>query len=501
MAVHAPPPALGFEDAIGARDYGADACVGGAGPGGSAAARVLAAAGMEVLLLEEGPPQSRFRPNMANTMRFHMQEAGAIVAQGTAPVPIAAGRGVGGGSLINSAICFRTPDHVLASWGEALGDARYAPDKMAPIFELLEQKLGIGEVREAIAGANNRLIVRGAKAAGYPGGLLRRNTPFCAGCGLCNFGCPINGKASVNLTLLPEAVADGAVIQADVKVDRVLADGDRVVGVSGVLRHPETRKAGGRVNVSAPIVVLSCGAVGTPRLLHHCGLAERVGPGVGVGLHLHPGNAVMGLCDERIELWKGATQGAYFEDPDLPGVLPHAFTAPPEATAATLLPMVGDMKSAFAKMAHLAGMVVMISDKGEGRVGAFSDGRADVRYSFSDADVGAIKAGMISTARVLLEGGARQVYGIVHGTGMCDTPEALGEALADRTIRDFTLYASHPMSTCRLGRTLTPDGQAVGVEGLYVADASIFPTSLGVNPQLTTMAMATAIARGIAAGA
>ena len=122
---------------------------------------------------------------------------------------------------MNSAICFRTPDAVLAGWSEALGDERFGAAALAPIFTRLEEELGIGPARESAVGTNNRLIVRGVDALGLPGGLVHRNTPACMGCGLCNFGCPVNGKATVNLVLLPDAVRDGARIQADVKVDRV----------------------------------------------------------------------------------------------------------------------------------------------------------------------------------------------------------------------------------------------------------------------------------------
>ena len=107
---------------------------------------------------------------------------------------------------------------------------------------------------------------------------------------------------------------------------------------------------------------------------------------------------------------------------------------------------------------------------------------------------------MVATAEVLLAGGAKQVFGIVHGTGFCDSAEQLEAQLSDRGIRDFTLYASHPMSTVRMGRDLGADGQSLGLPGLYVSDASVFPTSLGVNPQLTTMALGTVIGRGIAEG-
>lgn len=493
-------------DARGDTTLDADAVIVGAGPGGAATARVLAEAGWRVVVVEEGPARPNFRPNFNHTQRYHMQEGGAMVALSRdAMMPIAAGRGVGGGSLVNSAICFRTPDAVLEGWVHRLdGDRRYAPEALAPVFDELEALLQVGVTRDAIAGENNRIVVRGAEALGLPGGLVRRNTPGCNGCGICNFGCPVGGKASVDRNLIPMARAQGAVVQADVKVHAVRIEGDRAAGIVGRVHHPDTHEVLGTLTVRAPHVVVCAGGIGTPRLLHHAGLAERLGPAVGAHLHVHPGNAVLGICDHPVRMWSGATQGAYFEHPDLPGVLPHTLTAPPGALMLLLGRVGHEAKSMLPLMQYLCGCVVMVSDQGEGWVGATASGRSRIGYTFAPDDVDRIKAGMVETARVLLAGGARQVLAPVHGVGTHDAVDTFEAALRDRTLHDFALYASHPMGSCRMGAdprdsVVGPSGEAHGLKGLFVADSSVFPSSLGVNPQLTTMVMATAIARGLAA--
>ncbi len=492
-------------DALGDTVLETDVVIVGSGPGGAAFAKVMAAErGREVVVLEEGPARTRFRPNLGHTQRFHMQENGMIVATGDQFMPIAAGRGVGGGSLINSAICWRTPDSVLQDWFALLdGDQRFSPDAMRPVFEEIEALLGIAETPESIAGENNKLIVRGVQALGLPGGYLKRNTPHCSGCGLCNWGCPVGGKASVDRNLIPMAMDAGAIVQGDCKVETILVEGGKAVGVRGTVIDTDTKQPVGTLTVKANMVVVCAGGIGTPRLLHVAGLAGKLGPAVGKGLHVHPGNAVLGLCDFPVNLWTGATQGAWFEHPDHPGILPHTFSAPP-GTVLMLLGKSGlaGKEAMIEELPRVCGAVVMVSDKGEGYVGARSDGRAKVSYRFHPTDVERIKIGMGFTAEVLLAGGAKELFTPVAGVGRVKTAEELVAALDPKRITDFNLYAAHPMASCRMGAdpatsVVGATGEAHGIEGLYVSDSSVFPTSLGVNPQLTTMTMSTMIARAI----
>ncbi|MFT5685334.1 MAG: choline dehydrogenase-like flavoprotein, partial [Myxococcota bacterium] len=318
QVLRAAAPADGFEAVGDGLTLTVDAVIVGAGPGGGSIARVLSEGGLDVLVLEEGPSSSRFRPNYAHTARYHMQESGAMVARGRAMMPIAAGRGVGGGTLINSALSFRAPDAILNEWAEMLNEPGLSAAAMAPIYDEVAAMIGVDVTPEAIAGENNRLIVRGIKKLGLDGGLAPRSTPGCVGCGVCYFGCPSGGKASADRTFFPRAVDAGCRIQAEVRVNEVLVEDGRAVGVRGYALHPDTMERGGVVTVYAKRVILSAGGIGTPRLLWTTGLGEKLGP-VGEGLHVHPGSTVIAECDHVVEMWKGATQGAYFHHPDLPG--------------------------------------------------------------------------------------------------------------------------------------------------------------------------------------
>jgi choline dehydrogenase-like flavoprotein len=373
---------------------------------------------------------------------------------------------------------------------------------LEPLYREVEAIAGVGITPDAVAGKNNRIIAEGVKALGLPGGLAPRSTPGCKGCGICNYGCPTRGKASTNLTFLPDAVNHGALIQADTKVVELIVEADAVVGVIGKTYHPDSREFIGTLEVRAPRVLLAAGAVGTPRLLSFCGLAERMGSGVGRGLHLHAGSAVLGIHDEPVHLWTGATQGAYFHIPEEPGILPHTFTAPPEACLATLGKVGKRLQEGLDILPRLSGIIVLVSDESEGQVKAFSDGRADIVYEVLPVDLERAMKGMVISARVLMAGGAKQITAPIHGIGTHTSIESFEKALRTRTVTDLTMYSAHPMSSMRMGldpeiNPIRPDGSAHLLRGLYVADASIYPSSLGVNPQLTTMVAGTLIARGM----
>jgi len=482
--------------------YEADVVIVGAGPGGGAAAKQLSAAGLKVVVLEMGPRTSRFRPNYAHTARYHMQEGGAMVAQGKAMMPIAAGKGVGGSTLINSALSFRAPREVLDHWADILNDEAWGFDSLTPLYDEISSFIGVQITSQAIAGKNNELIVRGIKKLGYEGGYAPRSTPRCVGCGVCYYGCPAGGKGSSNLNFLAVAAQQNAIIHAEVQVDQLYIEENTIIGVRGTSIHPDTKERGGMVEVLAPRVIISAGAIGTPRLLWHSRATDILGAHVGKGLQVHPGSTLIGIADEKIEMWQGATQGAYYHPPNLKGVLPHTFSAPPEACLLAAGFVGSRFQQGFELLPYMCGMLVMVSDKGTGRVRAKRDGSADIHYDFHPQDVNRIKEGLVSVAKVLLAGGAKDLRAPIHGIGIINDPEELQHQLKDREIQDFTLYAAHPMGTCPMGldptrSVIKPTGESHRISGLYIADASVFPSSLGVNPQLSTMVVSTRIAQQI----
>jgi len=480
-----------------------DVVIVGGGPGGASVARELTKGGLDVVMLEGGPGTRRFLPSSyANISRFHMQEAGTLLAEGPVTFPVAAGRGVGGSTLINSAICFRAPDYVLNEWAEMLADDRYRPEAVAPIYAEIEERIQVVDLPLAIAGENNLIVKRGVEKLGLGGGLIRRNAPGCVGCGICNLGCPTGGKHSVDMNLIYDARQAGLRVQADCRVERVLTDGDRAVGVVGTLRDTETREVRGQVEVRArKAVVLSAGALGTPRLLWHDGLADRLGP-VGDRLYLHPGSGIVGICDHEVHMWRGATQAAYVHDPEHPHVLPHTFNAPPEVFIAQSGKVGREAKELLRQINHLCGLGVMVHDQGQGTVRARSNGRAKLSYVWDEHDFEVLKEGLILSARVLLAGGAREVFVTGYGTGRHSDVDTLREELKTVSLQQLNLYSAHPMSTCWMGTgkedsVLDSRGRTHRMDGLYIIDAGMFPTALGVNPQLTTMMVSTLTARGM----
>ena len=247
------------------------------------------------------------------------------------------------------------------------------------------------------------------------------------------------------------AVQDGTVLQAETHVECVIVERGTARGVIGVAIDPDTGQRGGTVTVKADIVVLAAGAIGTPRLLWNCGLAKQMGSAVGENLQVHPGSTLLGVSDQKIEMWKGATQGAYFHPKHLEGVLPHTFSAPPEACL-TAGGFIGEsFQEGMALLPYLCGMLVMVSDKGYGRVRSTRLGKAKITYDFHPSDVQRIKDGLVDVAKVLIAGGARDLRAPIWGIKPFNEPDELAQQLNDKDISDFTLYAAHPMGTCRMG--------------------------------------------------
>lgn len=472
----------------------------GSGAGGAVAAKELAEAGCAVILLEEGSYADRrdFAGRPLENQRKLYRASGATFSIGNVLIPIPLGRTVGGTTTINSGTCFRTPDAVLARWGKELGLTALSPEALAPHFERVEQVLGVAPVPEQYLGGSANVIRRGAAALGMVRhGPLARNAPGCDGQGVCCFGCPTDAKRSTNVSYVPLALRAGAELYTGVKIERVLVEGGRAVGVAGVT------SAGQPVTVRARAVVLACGALLTPALLLRQGVANGSGQ-LGRNLSIHPAAACLAELAEPVALGPGVPQSYQVSELAEEGILFEGVETPLEYWASAL-DLLGPRMTELAEAAdRVASFGMMISDTSRGRV-RLVRGRTVVTYHLEEPDVARVVRGVVELSRIFFAAGARSVLSPVHGF---EELRSLTDLVRLRTAKvraaDLALSAHHPLGTARMGKSaagsvVDAEHQVHDLPGLYLMDGSVVPTALGVNPQVTIMALATRAAARLAA--
>jgi len=462
--------------------FDADFCVLGAGAGGAVVAAELAEGGARVVVLEQGPRHDPdgFTARPPEMLGRLYRDACQTATVGAPPILLPLGRGLGGTTLVNSGTCFRTPPHVLERWAAEFG-LEIDEATLAPCFERVERALSVAEVTPELAGANAAVALRGAERLGWSHGYLRRNARGCVGSGVCVFGCPTSAKQHTGITYIPRAAAAGARIVTGADVQEILVEGGRARGVSA-------RLAGGRrLDVRAPEVVVACGTIHTPLLLARSGLEDPSGQR-GRNLALHPATSAFALMDEEVDMARGVPQSAYVDEFASEGFMFEGAAGPP-AYAAMVLPLTGARHTrAMADYRRLAQFGLMVSDESRGRVRAVA-GRPLIRYDLGARDLSKFRAGLARMEELFLAAGAREVY----------LPLPAGVRPERARVRDLKLMAFHPLGTARAdarGTHGVTDGDlALHVAaGVHVADGSVVPSALGVNPQLTIMALATRLA-------
>ena len=490
----------GFTDYADRKTWSCDVCVIGAGAGGAAVACALAERGHDVIVLEAGSHwnPAQFKQDSAWAYRNLYQDHGTRAAVGNCAIPVPGGRGVGGSTLINSAICFKTPDVILDEWSGVHGCNRLTKEAMAPRLDRVWKTIGVTVNPITVQRNNNVIVKRGADALGLPGAFMHRSAPGCIGCGVCQMGCPTGGKSTVDRSFLALATQTGRTrIHADCRVQTVRTKRGRLVSVSGRTMNPETLEAAGRFTVEAKAFVCSAGPIGSPRFLLSSGLADD--SVCGQHLYIHPSSGQVGRTEELVEPWHGVTQGFYVDRWEK-GYLIQTYSVSPDQLYAAmpfslgphLLGVIQDMRNMI-----MAGPLVHDEDS-EGRVTL-----SGLVYFLGDGDRRKLLEGIRETARVMFAAGAVEVYTGIAGSGPIEHVNHIERAIPDDIpARDLYLYASHPMATCRMGddpatSVVDPDGRVWGWDNLYLADASVFPTSLGVNPQVTTMAIGLTVGEAV----
>ncbi len=499
----------------------ADAVVVGSGAGGGLIAARLAEAGKDVIILEKGGyfNEADFNGSEAlMTPQLYLRRG--TLATSDLGMIVLAGSALGGGTLVNWSTSLRTPPDVLAEWEREHGLTGVTTPDYQRGFDFAEARIGVN-TDDSDPNPNNTALMRGCQALGYDWKRVPRNASGCEQrCGACGYGCPYGRKQSTMLTFLQDAHDRGARITVRCAVERALVEAGRVTGVEGWALDERTG-ARHRVTVKAPIVVVAGGAVESPALLLRSGLRN---PNIGAHLRLHPVVALASYYEDKIEPWKGSLQtvlsdhlgrlrggyGLRFEvAPAHPGML--GMVTPWESGA--------QHKRDMTRIPHVATFIALMRDTGEGHVTLDHQGDPILNYFPNDVDRRYLAQAMGEMARIAAAAGATRIA-TLHNRRMELNAEA-GQpgAFTFQRLNDFAreverrgiapntvpVFSAHQMGTCRLGSSpktavADPTGAVYGVKGLFIGDASGFPTASGVNPMLSIMALAYRVSEGILAG-
>jgi choline dehydrogenase-like flavoprotein len=345
-------------------------------------------------------------------------------------------------------------------------------------------------------GRNGELFLNAARSLGYSAGPLKRNmNENCVGCGICTLGCPTAGKRPTLLNYIPRASELGCQVYCDFRVEKILSAFGSATGVAGSILDRRTGKRRARFRVRAKIVVLSAGAVGTPLLLLQNRLANSSGE-VGKNLRLHPGIRVYAMMDELVKGWLGVPQGVYVDEFWNEGVMLEGIFVGPMLSAPAMPYFGRRNKELMFNYPRIAAFGAMISDETRGRIRPGLFGRPFITYRLEKEDLKKAVKAIAYTAEIFFAAGAKKVYPTIPWLPEIASPKGIAEILTGPVKPgDLEMMAFHPMGTCRMGtrpdRSVTdPFGETFDVHNLFVADASLFPSCLGVNPMESIMAFA-----------
>jgi choline dehydrogenase-like flavoprotein len=473
-----------------------DAVVVGSGAGGAFAARALARAGLDTVIVEEGERWTVERIRGSHPLdRFAgiYRDGGTTMALGNPPIALPLGRAVGGTTVINSGTCFRPPAAVATSWHREHGLALADLELLGPRIAEVEATIGVASAPMEVLGRNGELALEGAAALDWQSAPLRRNAPGCRGACQCAIGCPNNAKGGVHLNALPQACEAGARIVSGLRVQRVLSEGGRA---SGVLAH---RGDGSEVRISAPLVIVAAGAIPTAPLLRRSGLGGH--PRLGRNLSIHPATGITAGFEQEVVPWSGVMQSVGIEElHESEGVLIEATGSPPGMGTISAPGYGTHLLGRLDAAAGRAMIGAMIADEPSGRV--FGSRAPIVSYRLAKADERRLAVAIEAMARVMLAAGASDVE-LGGGAAAVHSEAELDAAMQRLNVRRLRLAGFHPSGTAAAGsdpsrHPVDPEGRLRGIEGVWVADGSILPSCPGVNPQVSIMAMAAGVGEAAA---
>jgi choline dehydrogenase-like flavoprotein len=484
-------------------DLECDAVVVGSGAAGAVAAANLAEAGLKTVVLEAGPPvdaADMTRDGPRFLARYYW-EGGLRMLQGTAPIPTMQGRCLGGSTVVNSAIMLPLPGWVRDEWATEEGLPWLRDPSLDRAFARVFERCKVGPTPLTVMGRRNELALAALAAAGIPAGPLPRAVHGCEGAADCITGCASGAKQSVDRSYLPHAIRDGARVMTCSQVDRVLTEGARATGVTGWVTHPRTLERTARFTVRAPRVILAAGVMASPVLLIRSGIRGLVGK----TLYAHIGAGAMGVMDEVVDPWIGATQGVGAISADIRGMKYESLWASTSLIAARWGDFGRPYYDQLHDLKHTTIVVVVYRGAVSGHVKARRNGLPSMKLTIPQREIDTVMRGLRPAVDGLFDVGARYVSTSIHGLPKMMRAKPEADAMLTGKVRasHIPMTANHVFGSCRMSADpkrgpVDPTGKVRGVDGLWVVDTSIFPSGSAVNPQATCMALSDLLTRRLA---
>ena len=494
-----------------------DVCIIGSGAAGAVLAKELVEAGRKVVLLERGGYYEGRDMNQRDAdMMPLLWRNGGFNFDDSLRIAIAQGCCLGGSTIINDAVCFDTPPRVREEW-RTLG-VNFSDEEWSHHLKRVNTILNVTEVANYELNRNNLMLKEGAEKLGLRDHRKNhRNCVNCMQCGFCHLGCHYETKQNVLVTYIHEALKkpDSMVhIYCNCYVSKIVYNNGTASGIEGDFIDIDGKKTY-RIRVNSKIVIISAGAIASTKLL----IANRISQNTaGVGLCLHPGIQVLGDFNYEIKGNQGIpmaytvhdfgvtrktdqTRKDYNFENEGEFLLESIFLPLLQFSIAISASGIGQHRTLIERFNNYSMAGIVVRDGNIGRVALTTTGRASVTYELTEKELKVIAKGTEVLAKMWFRLGARKVV-IPHRSLSViekeeDIPNLTSKVLYDP--KNLLLGSAHPQSGNRIGinpadSVVDSDCRVHGFRNLFVCDASVFPTSVGVNPQVTVMAIASIVA-------